>query len=391
MPEELGIKGSELGAYAVIWCFSKDGVGEFIGSWHTMASKIGVADETAGAALGRLIGKGLIARRCVMTPRGKSYHYWVTPQDTPHFPKTIAWRDRDDILATVPGASEETMENIVLNETGHLLYQGVYISNPSEQNYGFQGGKTMVSMDHNNNVKANALTSVRNQELTKTKPNESVRENTFGKTLGKSKAEPIVETETPVEMTRGTSDGGHDDNDPIGNHPSDSAKSHQSTRSKSKRKGKRGGKRGKKRECGPSAGQRRRERAMAMRSECESRKLENITEKEFDELFDFAERRWAEMEDAQPGRHEDKGTRFPTNEASERAFSRPTLDMLVGMCDGSVKTAKNCLKRMDFSGRKSISYVLKDTVENKDMMPPILKMAKGSGLCPCAVIPDPKW
>jgi hypothetical protein len=154
---------------------------------------------------------------------------------------------------------------------------------------------------------------------------------------------------------------------------------------------KRGGKRGKKRECGPSAGQRRRERAMAMRSECESRKLENITEKEFDELFDFAERRWAEMEDAQPGRHEDKGTRFPTNEASERAFSRPTLDMLVGMCDGSVKTAKNCLKRMDFSGRKSISYVLKDTVENKDMMPPILKMAKGSGLCPCAVIPDPKW
>lgn len=63
MRNELGLKGYELIAYALIYGFSQDGASEFSGSASYVAEWCGISRENATRMLGRLVEKGLLSKR----------------------------------------------------------------------------------------------------------------------------------------------------------------------------------------------------------------------------------------------------------------------------------------------------------------------------------------
>ncbi len=71
MVEELGLKGSELVAYALIYGFSQDGESWFTGSAQYVADWCGIARRNAIGVLQRLTEKGLVEK--VGTGRGCAY------------------------------------------------------------------------------------------------------------------------------------------------------------------------------------------------------------------------------------------------------------------------------------------------------------------------------
>nr|UWI29869.1 MAG: Replication initiator protein A (RepA) N-terminus [Bacteriophage sp.] len=71
MVEELGLKGSELVAYALIYGFSQDGESWFTGSAQYVADWCGIARRNAIGVLQRLTDRGLVEK--VRTGRGCAY------------------------------------------------------------------------------------------------------------------------------------------------------------------------------------------------------------------------------------------------------------------------------------------------------------------------------
>lgn len=71
MVEELGLKGSELVAYALIYGFSQDGESWFTGSAQYVADWCGIARRNALGVLQKLTDKGLVEK--VRTGRGCAY------------------------------------------------------------------------------------------------------------------------------------------------------------------------------------------------------------------------------------------------------------------------------------------------------------------------------
>lgn len=71
MVEELGLKGSELVAYALIYGFSQDGESWFTGSAQYVADWCGIARRNAVNVLQKLTDKGLVEK--VRTGRGCAY------------------------------------------------------------------------------------------------------------------------------------------------------------------------------------------------------------------------------------------------------------------------------------------------------------------------------
>lgn len=71
MVEELGLKGSELVAYALIYGFSQDGESWFTGSAQYVADWCGIARRNAVGVLQRLTDKGLVEK--ARTGRGCAY------------------------------------------------------------------------------------------------------------------------------------------------------------------------------------------------------------------------------------------------------------------------------------------------------------------------------
>lgn len=361
MPSELDLRGNDLTAYALVWCFSKDGKGEFKASWSQFAARMGVVTETAGIVIARLVRRGLIERRCVMTPRGKSYRYWVTQQYTEHFPQLPPGRKHaNEALELIPRSRVTRREDTIYphrNVVEHMVSAPETICKEvvetaenttflEERNHMRISSDTIRTRDYNNNDKAkNALSFVTMKEQTQPNPTASVK-NIHG-------------NESRGHGRRGKS------------------KSRLHDKPKASRRTKRS---------------MRRDKAIELRSECHSHELSNVSEHEFESLFSEAERRWACRSDGLPGDSAaGRGDRFLDNRAAEMDFCRPTLDALVGACGGDVSKASRCLSRMDFSGRKRLSYVVKDTVENDELLPRIIGMVDGIGVCACAVIPEPKW
>lgn len=62
MTRGLGLSGAELQVYAVIYSFSRDGVGTFSGSRAYLAATVGFSERTVTRALGTLLDKGYIKR-----------------------------------------------------------------------------------------------------------------------------------------------------------------------------------------------------------------------------------------------------------------------------------------------------------------------------------------
>lgn len=84
MRNELGLKGYELIAYALIYGFSQDGASEFSGSASYIAEWCGISRENATRMLGRLVSKGLIEKRSFRGSNGeKRCSYLVTKRHTP--------------------------------------------------------------------------------------------------------------------------------------------------------------------------------------------------------------------------------------------------------------------------------------------------------------------
>lgn len=75
MLTDLDLHGKELMAYAIIYGFSQDGAGWFVGGRSYVAEWIGCNDKTAGALLKSMTDKGLLVRREAVTDTGKTYRY----------------------------------------------------------------------------------------------------------------------------------------------------------------------------------------------------------------------------------------------------------------------------------------------------------------------------
>ena len=65
MVTELGLKGNELAAYAIIYGFSQDGQSEFFGSRQYISEWLGCSRRHTLTILNSLVEKGLLARRIV--------------------------------------------------------------------------------------------------------------------------------------------------------------------------------------------------------------------------------------------------------------------------------------------------------------------------------------
>ena len=65
MVTELGLKGNELHAYAIIYGFSQDGVSEFVGSINYLSRWLGCSRRSMIYALDSLVKKGLVSKRVV--------------------------------------------------------------------------------------------------------------------------------------------------------------------------------------------------------------------------------------------------------------------------------------------------------------------------------------
>ena len=80
MGNELGLKYSLQKVYAVIYSFSKDGKGEFTGSWSYLASCMGGASRpTINTALKTLVDRGYVVRRDEMVNGQNRPRYRVNP------------------------------------------------------------------------------------------------------------------------------------------------------------------------------------------------------------------------------------------------------------------------------------------------------------------------
>lgn len=84
MRNELGLKGNELIAYALIYGFSQDGASEFSGSASYVAEWCGMSRENAMRVLGKLVEKGLVEKSSFRGRNGeKRCSYLVTKCHTP--------------------------------------------------------------------------------------------------------------------------------------------------------------------------------------------------------------------------------------------------------------------------------------------------------------------
>lgn len=101
MRNELGLKGYELIAYALIYGFSQDGASEFSGSASYVAEWCGISRENATRMLGRLVSKGLIEKRSFRGSNGeKRCSYLVTKRHIPSDETSLGLvtkRHRDNI------------------------------------------------------------------------------------------------------------------------------------------------------------------------------------------------------------------------------------------------------------------------------------------------------
>ena len=62
MRSELGLKGNELLAYAIIYGFSQDRESSYMGTASYLADWIGASRQTIMTVLKNLIGKGLVSK-----------------------------------------------------------------------------------------------------------------------------------------------------------------------------------------------------------------------------------------------------------------------------------------------------------------------------------------
>lgn len=130
MVEELGLKGSELVAYALIYGFSQDGESWFTGSAKYVADWCGIARRNALGVLQKLTDKGLVEK--VRTGRGCAYRVCknITGDKTSPVMKHHRTGDK-----TSPVTGDETSPNNIgditsnnarerrhkLGEFGHVL------------------------------------------------------------------------------------------------------------------------------------------------------------------------------------------------------------------------------------------------------------------------------
>ena len=77
MKTELGLSGSELICYAIIFGFSQDGESEFGKGVPYIADWLGCTYQTALSVIKKLIDKGLVSKRETTTPKGRKMIYRV--------------------------------------------------------------------------------------------------------------------------------------------------------------------------------------------------------------------------------------------------------------------------------------------------------------------------
>ena len=144
MVEELGLKGSELVAYALIYGFSQDGESRFTGSAQYVADWCGIDRRNAIDVLRRLTGKGLVEK--VRTGRGCAYRACrnITGDKTSLVMKHHRTGDE-----TSPVTGDETSPNNIgdknsdnarerrLGEFGHVLLSDGDAAKLDEQFPGF--------------------------------------------------------------------------------------------------------------------------------------------------------------------------------------------------------------------------------------------------------------
>lgn len=130
MVEELGLKGSELVAYALIYGFSQDGESWFTGSAQYVADWCGIARRNAINVLQKLTEKGLVEK--VRTGRGCAYRACKNITGDKTSPVMKHHRTGDE---TSPVTGDETSPNNIgdknsnnarerrhrLGEFGHVL------------------------------------------------------------------------------------------------------------------------------------------------------------------------------------------------------------------------------------------------------------------------------
>lgn len=75
MKERLGLRGNELFVYAIVYGFSQDGAGWYIGGREYVADWLGCTVKTAGTVLANLTEKGVLRRLEVGGERGRRYRY----------------------------------------------------------------------------------------------------------------------------------------------------------------------------------------------------------------------------------------------------------------------------------------------------------------------------
>lgn len=75
MVADLGLRGKELMAYAIIYGFSQDGAGWFYGGRKYVADWLGCNEKTAGSLLTSMTENGLLIRKEAVTSNGKTYRY----------------------------------------------------------------------------------------------------------------------------------------------------------------------------------------------------------------------------------------------------------------------------------------------------------------------------
>lgn len=146
MVEELGLKGSELVAYALIYGFSQDGESWFTGSAQYVADWCGIARRNATNVLQKLTDKGLVEK--VRTGRGCAYRVCknITGDKTSHVMKHHRTCDE-----TSQVTGDETSHNNIgdknsdnarerrreLGEFGHVLLSDDDAAKLDEQFPGF--------------------------------------------------------------------------------------------------------------------------------------------------------------------------------------------------------------------------------------------------------------
>ena len=114
MVDELGLKGSELVAYALIYGFSQDGESWFTGSAQYVADWCGIARRNAINVLQKLTDKGLVEK--VRTGQGCAYRVCknITGDETSHVMKHHQTGDE-----TSPVTGDETSPNNIGDKTSN--------------------------------------------------------------------------------------------------------------------------------------------------------------------------------------------------------------------------------------------------------------------------------